>query len=32
MGQDGKPIQISATDLQSGATLKGIFCLIATRF
>jgi len=23
MGQDGKPIQISASDLQSGATLKG---------
>ena len=24
MGQDGKPIQISASDLQSGATLTGI--------
>ena len=28
MGQDGKPIQISASDLQSGATLKGTFILI----
>ena len=28
MGQDGKPIQISASDLQSGATLKGIFIQI----
>ena len=25
MGQDGKPIQISSNDLQSGATLTGIY-------
>ena len=25
MGQDGNPIQISASDLQSGATLTGTF-------
>ena len=25
MGQDGKPIQISSSDLQSGATLTGIY-------
>ena len=28
MGQDGNPIQISASDLQSGATLTGTFLFI----